>query len=112
MFTHGVEIGIARNESHDLQTATDELIASLQQGNPASVARPATTACRIAGRPGLKTVLSNMSEVTGQRETIEIYTTQMRDGNVFYAIAVAPQNQVLVHRNIFDRVVGSIQLAQ
>src|SRR5206468_9880174 len=26
VFTHGVEIGIARNESHDLQTATRELI--------------------------------------------------------------------------------------
>src|SRR2546425_3703584 len=28
VFTHGMEIGISRNESHDLQTATDELIDS------------------------------------------------------------------------------------
>ena len=34
VFTHGVEVGSARNETHDLQTATDELIASLAQGNP------------------------------------------------------------------------------
>src|SRR5581483_2061758 len=34
VFTHGIEIGIARNESHDLQTATGELIDSLAQGNP------------------------------------------------------------------------------
>src|SRR6185312_2892061 len=25
VFTHGVEIGVARNETHNLQTATDEL---------------------------------------------------------------------------------------
>src|SRR5438552_9332283 len=34
VFTHGIEIGIARNEAHDLQTATNELIDSLSQGNP------------------------------------------------------------------------------
>ena len=39
VFTHGVEVGSARNESHDLQTATDELIASLAQGNP-GLSRP------------------------------------------------------------------------
>jgi Zn-dependent protease with chaperone function len=112
VFTHGVELGIARNESHNLQDATDELIGSLQQGNP-SLSRPGGyQRGRIAGRTGLKTVLSNISEVTGQREAIEVYTTQMRDGNLFYAIAVAPQNQYSSYRNIFDRVVGSIQLAQ
>ena len=34
VFTHGVEVGLARNETHDLQTATDELLQSLAQGNP------------------------------------------------------------------------------
>jgi beta-barrel assembly-enhancing protease len=112
VFTHGIELGMARNESHDLEEATDELVASLAQGNP-NLSRPnGYDRGRISGRNGLKTVLTNMSEVTGQREAIEIYTTQMRDGNLFYAIAVAPQNQYSSYRNIFDRVVGSIQLAQ
>src|SRR6185437_15335035 len=30
VFTNGIEIGLARNEAHDLRTATDELIQSLQ----------------------------------------------------------------------------------
>src|SRR4051812_2704576 len=34
VFTHGVEFGISRNETHDLQTATDELLAALARGNP------------------------------------------------------------------------------
>src|SRR4029450_9404334 len=29
VFTHGVEAGVARNESHDLQPATDDLVDSL-----------------------------------------------------------------------------------
>src|SRR5439155_931710 len=32
VFTHGVEIGVSRNETHNLQQATDELIQSLGQG--------------------------------------------------------------------------------
>src|SRR5205085_12355749 len=39
VFTHGVEIGLAGNETHDLQTATEELIDSLAQGNP-NLSRP------------------------------------------------------------------------
>ena len=34
IFTHGVQIGIGRHESHGLLDATEELIASLSQGNP------------------------------------------------------------------------------
>ena len=37
VFTHGVEIGVARNETHDLDTATSELIDSLAQGNRRSM---------------------------------------------------------------------------
>ena len=34
VFTHGVEAGLTRNETHDLQTATNELVQSLGQSNP------------------------------------------------------------------------------
>jgi len=40
VFTHGVELGIGRNETHDLQRATEELIDSLASGNP-NLSRPA-----------------------------------------------------------------------
>ena len=35
VFTHGVQIGVSRNENHDLQTATDELIAGAAAEQPA-----------------------------------------------------------------------------
>jgi Zn-dependent protease with chaperone function len=111
MFTHGVEIGSARNETHDLQTSTNELLDSLAQGNPSLRKQSNASRVNVGGRQGLRTVLSNTSS-TGQPESIVVFTTQLRDGNLFYAVAVAPQDVFANYRGIFDRIVGSIQLLE
>ncbi len=109
VFTHGVEVGAARNESHDLQTATGELIASLAQGNP-GLSRPGRyDRVRLGGRPGLRAVMSNAA-ADGRPENIVVFTSQLRDGSLFYAIAVAPRGDFGSYGPIFDRVIGSIQL--
>jgi hypothetical protein len=110
VFTHGMEFGVARNESHDLQTATDELIQSLGRGNPNLRRSGGYSRGSIGGRGGLRAVLSNRSEVTGEDEAIEIYTAQLRNGNLFYAIGVAPQGEYSTYRNVFNRVIGSVRL--
>ena len=109
MFTHGVEVGSARNETHDLQTATNELIASLAQGNP-GLSRPSRyDRVNVGGRQGLRAVMSNTS-ATGQPENIVAFTSQLRDGSLFYAVAVAPRDDFQAYRRVFDRVISSIQL--
>jgi hypothetical protein len=109
VFTHGVEIGAARNESHDLQTATTELLASLGQGNP-GLGRPSRyDRVNVGGRQGLRAVLSNTSS-TGEPENIVVFTSQLRDGTLFYAVAVAPRSAFPSYSRIFDRVISSIQL--
>ena len=108
-FTHGVEVGAARNESHDLQTATNELIASLAQGNP-GLTRPARyDRVNLGGRQGLRAVMSNTSS-SGDPENIVIFTTQLRDGSLFYAVAVAPRGDFPTYSRVFDQVIRSIQL--
>jgi hypothetical protein len=110
VFTHGVELGATRNETHDLQTATGELIATLSSGNP-NLGRPSGYEnVSVAGRKGLRTTMSNQSEVTRQPETIQVVTTLMRDGSVFYVIGVAPRDSFRDYQNTFQRVVSSIQL--
>jgi beta-barrel assembly-enhancing protease len=110
VFTHGVEFGMGRNETHDLQTATDELIQSLARGNP-GLGRPSDyDRVNVARRNGLRTVLRNRSEVTGQDEAIQLVTTLMQDGNLFYAIGVAPGSEFPSYQRVFDRIVGSLQL--
>ena len=112
IFTHGVELGIARNESHDLRSATDELLDSLARANP-NMSRPSGyDQVNIGNRRGLRALLSNTSEATGQRENIEVFTAQMRDGNLLYTIAVAPRDQYSAYRGIFDRIVSSIDLRE
>ena len=108
-FSHGVEVGAARNESHDLQTATTELVQSLAQGNP-GLSRPARyDRVNVGGRRGLRAVMSNNSS-SGQPENIVLFTAQLRDGSLFYAVAVAPRSDFPAYGPIFDRVISSIQL--
>jgi hypothetical protein len=112
VFTHGVEIGVSRNESHDLQTATDELIQALRQGNPRLSSPDRYERASVGGRQGLRTVLSNISDATGGQEIIDVYTTELSDGSLFYVLGVAPRDQYNSYANVFRRVVGSIQLAK
>jgi hypothetical protein len=109
VFTHGVEIGVSRSEGHDLQTATNELIGSLEEANP-GLSRPSGyDRVTIGGRQGLRAVMSNTSS-TGQPENIVAFTSQLRDGSLFYAVAVAPRGEFQAYGKVFDRVISSIQL--
>ncbi|HYT73437.1 MAG TPA: M48 family metallopeptidase [Vicinamibacterales bacterium] len=112
VFTNGIQIGLSRNETHDVQTATDELIQSLRQGNPRLSEPNGFERASIGGRQGLHTVLSNVSEVTGGQETIDVYTTALDDGSLFYALGVAPRDQYNGYANLFGRIVRSIQFAR
>ena len=91
VFTHGVEIGMGRNESHDLQTATSELLDSLRQSNPRMSASRNYDRSSIGGRQGIHTTASNVSDVTGGQEAIDVYTTLLTDGSLFYVLGVAPR---------------------
>ncbi|OFW03296.1 MAG: hypothetical protein A3H96_19550 [Acidobacteria bacterium RIFCSPLOWO2_02_FULL_67_36] len=112
VFTHGVEAGIARNETHDLQTATTELIQSLAQANPRMSRPPGYQRATIGGRSGIVTTLSNISEATGGTERIAIFTTQLQDGTLFYLIGVSPDEEFRQYEPVFRRIAGSIQFAR
>ncbi len=112
VFTHGAEIGVARNETHDLRTATDELIQSLAQSNP-RLSRPSNyQRTSIGGNEAAYTTLSNVSDVTGGEERIAVYTTLMRDGTLFYVLGVAPREEFNDYDPAFRKVVRSIQFTR
>jgi Zn-dependent protease with chaperone function len=111
IFTHGVQFGEARNETHDLQTATQELLDAFARTNPNLSRTSKFERVNVGDRAGLRTSLSNRSEATGGSETIDLITTQMRDGNLFYAIAVAPRDEYGSYRSVFDRIVDSVQFS-
>jgi hypothetical protein len=110
VFTHGVEIGLFRNRSADLQGATDDLIRSLSNGNTELKRTADNGDTTFGGHRGLRTTLSNRSEATGQTETIEVFTALLRDGRLFYLLAVAPVDSFPDYASTFDRLVESVRL--
>jgi hypothetical protein len=109
VFTHGIEIGVGRNENHNLTTATNELIQSLREGNPQLTASRNYDRRTVGGRQALHTTLANVSEATGGQETIELYTAQLADGSLFYVLCVAPREEFGTYSRSFEDVVRSIQ---
>jgi hypothetical protein len=112
VFTHGVEIGVTRNESHDLRAATTELLDALRQSNPRLSPRQDFDRATIGGRDGLHTTASNVSDVTGGPEVIDVYTAQLADGSLFYVLGVAPREDFNAYSGSFRSVVRSIQFAR
>jgi len=109
VFTHGASFGVYQNSNRNLQRATEELVNSFAQGNNNMRATGGQQRTTMSGRTALFTTLSNVNEATGRPENVRLITTQLRDGQVFYMIAVAPQNE----RNFesaFETILRSIRL--
>ena len=111
VFTHGVNFGVSQTQSQNLQQATNELLNSLTtQGNNNLRQQNGFTRVTVAGRTGLSTRLSNINEATGQPELITVVTTQLRNGQLFYMFAVAPQNEYNSYQSTFSNILRSLQL--
>jgi hypothetical protein len=109
VFTHGVQAGISRVEDHGLEEATQELLAAFGQSNPQLARAGNAATVRIDGRSALRTPLTNVSEATGGRERILLYTTQMQDGGLFFLVGVSPEDQWKTYQPVINRVVSSIR---
>lgn len=112
VFTHGVQVGMARSENHGLEEATNELIASLAQSNPRLARSGGSTRGTLGGRPALRTTLANISDATGGREGILLYTALRNDGSLFYLVGVSPEEEFRAYQPVFNKVAGSIQFTR
>jgi predicted Zn-dependent protease len=109
VFTHGASFGVIQPNNRNLQRATDELINSLAQGNRNLRASGNYQRTTLSGRNALWATLSNVNEATGRPETIRLITTQLRNGQLFYMVAVAPQNERNFD-NAFNNVLRSLRI--
>jgi hypothetical protein len=107
--THGVELGVARASSRDLGQATQALIDGFVRSNQGMRVVGGQRSVQLSGRPAVQTVLEGRS-VLGGVEQVDVYTTLLADGNLFYQLSVAPDQDVDAFAVAFNRVTRSIRL--
>lgn len=110
VYTHGVNFGVFPSQSSNLQQATNDFISSLGQGNGNLRQQSGYQRTTISGRTALSMTLNNVNEATGQSEIITVVTTQLRNGQLFYMIAVAPSRDFTSFQSAFRNILRSVQL--
>jgi Zn-dependent protease with chaperone function len=93
-----------------LDEATQDLVAQVTQSN--SHLRPTGSRRRetIDGAPALSQVLSGRSPVTGEEERVTVFTRELPDGHVVYALFIAPGREYGTMAPVFSRMVRTLQV--
>jgi Zn-dependent protease with chaperone function len=110
VFTHGAIVGAVRAGSNKLRQATDQYIDTLLQTNPYLTTQSGYSRGTIDGRRALSRTLAGVSGVTGRAEVVTVYTTMLRNGDLFYLITVSPQDQYNSYSGVFQNILRSINL--
>ena len=109
-FTHGVQVGVTQGGSGNLQRDTEALLQSFARSNPQLRRAGNYQRTNIGGKQGLSASLSNVSEVTGDAEFVNLSTVYLPDGNVLFMIGVAPRDEANSYANAFAKVRQNMQL--
>jgi Zn-dependent protease with chaperone function len=109
-FTHGVQFGVTQGGSGNLQRDTEALLQSFARSNPQLRRAGNYQRTNIGGNQGLTATLSNVSEVTGEAEFVNLSTVYLPDGNVLFMIGVAPRDEASTYANAFAKVRQNVQL--
>ena len=110
VFTHGAMVGVERAQGRNLRESTEYYLRQLAQGNPSMRQQSGFQRGSIAGREALAITLSNVSDVSGRAEGVTVYTTMLRNGDLFYLIGVAPREEFGTYQRAFDSILRSVQL--
>jgi hypothetical protein len=110
VFTHGLEVGVARNASGGLQAGTQALVDSFMEANRDLQQSGNQRSARVAGRESLVVPMRNRSEVTGGEESVALATVPLRDGNLLYVLLVAPREEARAYDAPFRRALDSLRL--
>jgi len=110
VFTHGLSMGLARNDKHDLRATTDDFIDAYVLVNPGPKAAFLYDTVTMGTRPGLHAVLATVSEVDRIPVRIEVRTTLFDEDTLFYVLTVVPLDLAASYASTFQRIVTSITI--
>ena len=109
VFTHGIEFGVTKAASRDLQAATKAWLQGVAKSNPELRLSGTQQAVQMSQRSAIATPLVNPSPLGGQ-ERIVVYTTLIGDGGLFYYLTLAHDQDADALQDTFKRVGESIRL--
>jgi hypothetical protein len=91
--------------------ATNDLIAQILRTNPTmEMAGDSERRSSIDGRPALSVILSGRSPVTRQEERVTVFTREIADDHVIYALFVAPPGNYNELNATFNRMISSLRV--
>jgi Zn-dependent protease with chaperone function len=94
-----------------LEQATNDLVNELTQANPHLRLVPNSTRRQtIDNARALSVVLGGRSPVTGQDERVTVFTRELPDGHVLYALFVAPARDYSALGNTFQRMISTLRV--
>jgi Zn-dependent protease with chaperone function len=94
-----------------LEQATNDLVNQIQESNPHLAVIPNSTRRETIdqGR-ALSVILGGRSPVTGADERVTVFTRELRDRHVLYALFVAPAQDYSVLSQTFQSMVASLRV--
>jgi predicted Zn-dependent protease len=107
--TRGVMFGVYGGADKDLETASEDYLSGVLSVNGYLRQRGSFVETTLAGREAYTTTATGTSPVTGRTEVINIYTTRLQSGSLFYAITVVPQNEAYAYGGAFRNILNSIR---
>ena len=107
--THGVELGVTRASGRNLDQATQTLIEGFVRGNDGMRIVGQEENFQLSGREAIVTPLVGRS-VSGGNERVDVHTTMLNNGDLFYVLTVVPEREAGSYGPAFDRVIRSVRL--
>ncbi len=96
--------------THTLEDATNDLINQLIETNRHLRQSSGSRRERIDGENSLSVVLSGRSPVTGREERVTVFTRELADGHVIYALFIAPGQDYDELDNTFEKMIASLRV--
>jgi len=98
-------------DNTQLARATNDLLREILSTNPNLRLVPDSQRNdRINGAPALSVVLAGRSPVTRKDERVTLFTRELADDHVIYALFIAPADAYEELRPTFDRMVSSLRV--
>ena len=109
--TRGALIGVVSSQSNNLSQASEDYVNGILQANTYLRRQTNYAQTTISGRQAYYTTLSGRSPVTGKSENATVYMTQLRNGQLFYVVAVSPTDESSRYNVAFRNMLRSIRLS-